>query len=277
MSTNTEQIAQGRQLLTGEQMDPACAGASCFWEHVHRYRFAARWVRGKAVLDIACGEGYGAASLRESGAASVVGVDIAESVCEHARRRYGLQCIVGNAEAIPLPAQSCDIVVSFETIEHVPNPALFLDETRRVLRPGGILILSSPNRPVYAETGPPNPFHCSEMTEEDFTKLLSEKYQSFESYSQTPRRAAWWSLRSFCAQEPWWIHFKGAYRLRNFCRGIFSPYLSGHLDPCYRDDPVSAVLMKTKWWGSFFNPFAIRRRNKWCPEEPTYIIAVARV
>ena len=105
-----------------ERMVPEEAHARIFWEHVARYRFAKEFVRGKRVLDIACGEGYGAAGLAKAGARSVVGIDVSADVCDHARRKYGLDARAGDAQAIPLPDRSIDLVVSFETIEHVDQP-----------------------------------------------------------------------------------------------------------------------------------------------------------
>ena len=98
-----------------------------------RYRFAKDFVRGKRVLDIACGEGYGAAALAKAGASSVVGVDVSADVCDHALRKYGLDARPGDAQAIPLPDRSIDLVVSFETIEHVDDPNVFVRECARVL------------------------------------------------------------------------------------------------------------------------------------------------
>src|ERR1019366_4929606 len=138
-----------------------------FWEHVYRYAFACRFVRGKRVLDIACGEGYGAAALQKAGAARVTGVDISEAACFHARSKYGIDAKLGAAEKIPLGEGSVDVVVSFETIEHIPNPDRFLDECVRVLVPGGRLIISTPNKSIYGQAVQ-NPYHWSEMTEEGF-------------------------------------------------------------------------------------------------------------
>src|ERR1019366_10458411 len=120
-----------------------------FWEHVYRYAFACRFVRGKRVLDIACGEGYGAAALQKAGAAHVIGVDVSESICLHARSKYGLDARPGTAEQIPLADGSVDVIVSFETIENVPDTGRFLDECVRILVPGGRLIISTPNKGIY--------------------------------------------------------------------------------------------------------------------------------
>ena len=153
---------------TGERMVPELTDFNTFWEHIYRYRFARQFVLGRRILDIACGEGYGAHALSRAGAASVIGVDVSDEVCRHARLKYGLDARCGNAMDIPLPAGSVDVVVSFETIEHVPEPEQFLAECRRVLTPQGTLVVSTPNKAVYSEFGRRNPFHCKEMTEEEF-------------------------------------------------------------------------------------------------------------
>src|SRR5262249_50988888 len=160
---------------------------------VARYRFAKDFVRGKRVLDIACGEGYGAAALARAGAASTIGIDCSPEVCDHARRKYGLDARPGDARAIPLPDRSIDVVVSLETIEHVDDPAAFVGECARVLVPEGMLIVSTPNRPVYSGEGPQNPFHHIEFDEEEFLGLLRSKFRSVQLYTQFPRSAAWWS------------------------------------------------------------------------------------
>src|SRR4051794_3204615 len=103
--------------FTGERMVPdACAG-SILWEHLYRYKFARQFVQGRRVLDIACGEGYGSSALQAAGAASLIGMDISEETCQHAREKYGIDARVGDAMAIALPDRSIDVVVSFETVE----------------------------------------------------------------------------------------------------------------------------------------------------------------
>src|SRR5215831_8579299 len=130
---NSEQLACLTLEFTGERMVPEQTPPAVFWEHIYRYRFASEFVKGKRVLDIACGEGYGAAALLKAGAASVVGVDICPETCEHARRKYGIDARVGHVHSIPLPSHVIDVIVSFETLEHVDLPGRFLDECCRVL------------------------------------------------------------------------------------------------------------------------------------------------
>ena len=110
-------------LFTGERFLPGCTGEIAY-EHWHRYAFARQFVKDKRVLDAACGEGYGSAVLGTV-AASVVGVDIDKDAVAEAGRRYGrppeVSFVEESCTALSLPDASFDVVVSFETIEHVPD------------------------------------------------------------------------------------------------------------------------------------------------------------
>jgi 2-polyprenyl-3-methyl-5-hydroxy-6-metoxy-1,4-benzoquinol methylase len=132
-------------------------------EHLHRYAFAAAFVASKDVLDIASGEGYGS-RLLASVASNVTGVDLSAAAVDHARATYptaNLQFLQGDCCDIPLPAASVDAVVSFETIEHVSDHDRVYAEFRRVLRPGGLLLISCPEKQTYSDAaGYSNPFHA---------------------------------------------------------------------------------------------------------------------
>ena len=147
--------------------------------HLNRYAMARPYVAGKRVLDVASGEGYGSFLLRRWGAESVEGIDVDEQTVETATRLFGgdgvhYQC--HTAEQLPFEDHTFDVVCSFETIEHLDHPELFLQEIRRVLKPGGNIILSCPNDPYYYKPGEPgNPFHKKQSTYFDF-KQLAEKY-----------------------------------------------------------------------------------------------------
>ena len=147
--------------------------------HLNRYAMARPYVAGKRVLDVASGEGYGSFLLRRWGAESVEGIDVDEQTVETATRLFGgdgvhYQC--HTAEQLPFEDHTFDVVCSFETIEHLDHPELFLQEIRRVLKPGGNIIISCPNDPYYYKQGTPgNPFHKRQYTYFDF-KQLAEKY-----------------------------------------------------------------------------------------------------
>jgi SAM-dependent methyltransferase len=148
-------------------------------EHLHRYLMAREWCRGKDVLDVASGEGYGTALLAQV-ACRAVGVEIAPEVVDHANNAYranNLSFLVGDARSLPSPDATFDVVTSFETIEHFAEQELFLSEIRRVLRPGGLLIISTPDRDNYSPAeSAANPFHVRERTRAEFELLLRSHF-----------------------------------------------------------------------------------------------------
>jgi SAM-dependent methyltransferase len=156
-------------------------------EHLHRYFLARELCRGKVVLDVASGEGYGTALLAQT-ASRATGVEIdAESVL-HASRAYqsaNLEYLEGNATQLPLEAASVDIVVSFETLEHFLDHDLFLREVQRVLRPGGVLVISTPDADVYSRAGTTaNPFHVRELTRTEFVERLQTSFCNVSLFHQ---------------------------------------------------------------------------------------------
>lgn len=147
-------------------------------EHLHRYAWACEYAAGKSVLDIACGDGYGSRLLAQN-ATSVTGVDIDTATISKANQKYKsthLRFLVSDAKATSLPSRSFDLVVSFETLEHLEEQDQLMGEFKRLLKPGGQLIISTPDTGQYSEkTGYHNPFHKKELTRPQFEALL-QKY-----------------------------------------------------------------------------------------------------
>lgn len=160
--------------VTGERLLPdQQRGELVHAEHLARYRFATQFARGLRVLDAASGEGYGTAMLAGAGAASVVGVEIDAATVAGARQKYGLEYVEGDVCELPFGDASFDLVVSFETVEHVEDPARAVSEFKRVLAPGGTLVVSTPNT---AESLVENPFHTRELSPDQFSALLGEHF-----------------------------------------------------------------------------------------------------
>lgn len=247
---------------TGERMVPEAADASTFWEHVLRYRFAIPFTRGRRVLDIACGEGYGSAALAAGGAASVIGVDVAEEACAHASSRYGIDARVGSAEAIPLADASVDVVVSFETIEHLNDPARFLEECHRVLAPGGCLVISTPNVDIYHKGAPANPFHVHEMTAAEFHAHLSQGFDSID-------------MRGQCLPLPKPLTIKGIRRLHTWWCALAAPHMLHPPSKMDRADVIS-LITRPSTWRDRYDPYRVRRLPPRMLERAVYLVAAAQ-
>ncbi|MGB9619991.1 MAG: class I SAM-dependent methyltransferase [Armatimonadota bacterium] len=122
-------------------------------QHLARYSWSVSFVSSRFILDAACGVGYGCAMMAEEGkAARVVGIDLSAEAIEEARRRYGhiqnIEFRIASVEDLPFEDGVFDVYTSFETIEHVPHPDQLLREAVRVLKPDGVLLISTPNRIV---------------------------------------------------------------------------------------------------------------------------------
>ena len=172
------EAAAAPQTFTGERLTAAISGQIEI-EHYHRYLLAREFCRGRDVLDVASGEGYGTALLAQI-ARSAVGIEIDADTVTAARaefQRPNLRYEQGDARALPLPDDSIDVVVSFETLEHLAEHDVFLSELRRVLRPDGLLIISTPDRDTYSSLGvAPNPYHVLELTRVEFEALLARHF-----------------------------------------------------------------------------------------------------
>jgi len=169
---------------TGERMTPGQVAEPLFLEHEARYVFAGSFVKGKSVLDVACGVGIGTHYLSMAGAKSCMGMDIDGPTVEDARTTYkGCRFEQCDATDLSVADSSVDVVVSFETIEHLAHQRKFLSECYRVLKPAGMLICSTPNRTMTRWT-PANPYHLKELTAAEFRCALEAWFVDIKLFGQ---------------------------------------------------------------------------------------------
>ena len=158
---------------TGERLETFIFSRDAI-EHLHRYAIVKNYIKDKIVLDIACGEGYGSALLAEN-AMQVYGVDIDEMTVNSASKKYvkkNLNYLVGDVTKISFDDNSIDVIVSFETLEHHNKHEEMMQEFKRVLKPDGILVLSTPDKLYYTdEANFKNIYHIKELYKDDFFKL----------------------------------------------------------------------------------------------------------
>ena len=244
--------------FTGERIVPGLVMDSLFREHQDRYVFAGDFVKGKMVLDVACGTGIGTQYLLDAGAQACIGFDLEEDALAYARREYP-QCTFVRCDAgrLPLGDSTIDVVVSFETIEHLSDPRSFVMHCSHVLKPGGLFICSTPNRAVYRWYGR-NEFHQREFFPAEFVDLLNAHFSVLGVYSQAEKtypiflveRAAVGLLAFLRLKEP----------IRKVFRGNHDS-LSSATRFRANEDGLATKVKK-------FTPSRIRR--------PTYVLAVAR-
>jgi len=173
--------------FTGERFTTDCV-REIWYEHWHRYAFASGIAGGKRVLDAACGEGYGSALLSRV-AAEVVGVDIDANTIAHAQACYAglprLRFEQKDAATLGYAPASFDLVVSFETLEHLKAQEELVRGFSQVLTAGGALVISSPDKRTYSDaTGFRNEFHVRELYREELLALLQPHFQHIRLYHQ---------------------------------------------------------------------------------------------
>ena len=176
--------------FTGERYVSNLNSAQISYEHWHRYLYATQFIKDKDVLDIACGEGYGANLIAQT-AKTVVGVDISKEAIDFAKEQYprsNLSFLQGSVETIPIDGvKKFDVVVSFETIEHVDvgMQENFLKEVKRLLKDDGVFVVSSPNKLFYSDIpNYKNEFHLREFHEKDFVEFLRQYFEQVSVFGQ---------------------------------------------------------------------------------------------
>ena len=175
---------------TGERYLTNLDSPETSYEHWHRYLYSTLFCKDKIVLDAACGEGYGSYLLSEY-SKKVVAIDIDHDVIKFASRKYmnnNLEFIVGNVNNIPIKGKNIfDLIVSFETIEHIneKNQITLLTEVKRLLKPGGVLIISTPNKSLYTDVlKNKNRFHVKEFYLSEFSDFLRKYFKNVKVMGQ---------------------------------------------------------------------------------------------
>jgi len=176
--------------FTGERYIPEVESPEISYEHWHRYLFAGQFVKGKVVLDVACGEGYGSYFLSTT-AKKVTGVDVSQETISYAASKYvkdNLEFKTGLVSSIPTKEDSMfDVIVSFETIEHISgsDQVAFLAEVKRLLKPNGVFVVSTPNKLIYSDLPKyKNEFHIKEFYIPEFKELLDTRFQHVDLLGQ---------------------------------------------------------------------------------------------
>lgn len=172
---------------TGERLETFIKSRDAI-EHLHRYSLALEYIKGKVVVDIASGEGYGS-NLMSKVANHVYGVDIDNAAIENAKNKYiknNLEFLNGSADNIPIASNSVDVVVSFETIEHHDKHDEMMLEIKRILKEDGLLIMSSPDKKFYSDTrNYKNEFHVKELYKDEFNNLIAKYFNNHQLLNQT--------------------------------------------------------------------------------------------
>ncbi|MBX4197084.1 class I SAM-dependent methyltransferase [Candidatus Saccharibacteria bacterium] len=185
----------------GERMVPELhKGTLLYAEHMTRYLMADPVIRNKAVLDIACGSGYGTHLMAKS-AKKVYGVDLDKPTIDYANQYFSAPNIeykLGDGINIPIDNSEIDVVITFETIEHIKNYKKFMTEIKRVLKPGGIAIISTPNTEEFTKG---NEFHEHEFKQNELLDLSKEYFQYVKPYYQATWAYAQISDEAFIKKE----------------------------------------------------------------------------
>jgi O-antigen biosynthesis protein len=182
--------AGGPRLIewTGERCVPWTDDVQVVYEHLARYHLAARLARGRRVVDVGSGEGYGAAILAEH-AAEVVGIELDPASVAHSRRahaRPNLRFVEGSVlDAEAYGDRPFDLAVCFEVLEHLTEQERLLDTLRSCLAADGLLLISTPDRDIYSGPGTvPNPYHVRELSRGEFADLLRRRFVHVATWGQ---------------------------------------------------------------------------------------------
>ena len=214
--------------FTGERVVPGATPIYLVWAHAARYEFVREGVRGKVVLDAGCGEGYGAHYLAQH-AKRMVGVDVSGEAVGHAQARYrrpNLHYAEMDCAWPSFADASFDVVCSFEVIEHLSDMGQFVREVRRILKPGGVFYVSTPNGALDTLAGA-NPYHEKELTQREFYDILAPHFPAVDVYGQFCLRP----LREYLFVRSTRLYLRSSL-YRRLIKRLAPLYLAGdHVDP----------------------------------------------
>jgi ubiquinone/menaquinone biosynthesis C-methylase UbiE len=251
---------------TAERLIPQHSDLNTFYEHAYRYAFACKYLKGACVLDIASGEGYGTYCISKI-AKNVVGVDICKESVELAKVKYGLDYRLGDAENIPLESNSIDVVVSFETIEHIANPDKFINEVNRVLKKNGKLIISTPNKDIYHHNQESNSYHLSEMTQLEFQQCLEKFFKINKLMGQV------FANKNLVSTETSLNSFFKSYIKQKMKSRFWPDFVI--TDPNQLTQMINRIPRLHSLVSRFCNPYITRNLNSKMNGNPMYLIAYA--
>jgi len=216
------------RIIVDEAGDESLVG-----QHVARYEFAKQYVNGKRVVDIACGTGYGSAILLQGQPREVVGIDASAEAIKYAQDHYAAAGIIfkrGSIETL-LQCKDVDLVVSFETIEHLQTSELFLAAVASLIGKHGMAILSTPVRQRGTLLDKPdNPFHIREWSIPEFRMHLSEYFDGCEILYQYVYRKRWFpGSRRLARSLTRFMYAEGSRRFEDFVVRDSPPRISRRL------------------------------------------------
>lgn len=179
-----------KEMTNGERIYPGYIYRHTKVDHETRYRFAEKYItKTDRVLDAACGCGYGTAMLADKGA-EVTGVDISEHAIGFASKNFkrgSTNFIIADlTKKMSFPDGTFDKVVSFETLEHLLEQEALLGEFKRILKPGGLLVISTPDKTLVQKANPDNKYHLRELTKDEFVQELSQFFKVETLFGKSP-------------------------------------------------------------------------------------------
>lgn len=232
-------------------------------EHQQRYEFFKSFYTGKKVLDAACGSGYGSFFISNAGAKSILGVDISKEPVAKASGTYknpNLNYNVFDCSDLRELNDKFEVIVSFETLEHLNDPRLFIKSAADSLEAGGYFICSTPNKMRLSGAGNMNQYHLNELDYGDFYKAMKDNFEITAVYHQTEslnyqRYMELKYLIGTLESRLTWYFFQ---RIENIARGVIGkkfkkePFVNPYLGFQYEGDIEIKPLARDEKWHKTF-------------------------